>query len=235
MSKQHPVASTRPGHIAALLAGFTFFLIFAHLLTHFLRGIHESALLRGLSDFFFLDREMNAPTFFCAGLFVINSVLFFEIWKRRHVRLRSTTVWLILSLLFFFLAIDELLALHEELVVPVRSMFGLSGVFYFAWIVPYGIAVAMLSLFVIPTIWRIDRKVRFWLILSAVTFFTGTIVFEMLEGWYIELTDNLRDRLYFLFMTLEESLEMLGLVMLTYALAILLRIESDETAAGGGD
>ena len=113
--------------------------------------------------------------------------------------------------------------IHEKLGNPVRWALGTSGFFTFAWIIPYGIAVMLASIYVIPIIWRIEKKIRFWFLLSAVTFITGAIGMEMLEGWQSDKPDFQRDLLYNLFITIEEFLEMTGLVMLTYALLSLLQ------------
>ena len=156
---------------------------------------------------------------------MINAVLFLMVWRIYHVKNKTQGIWLILSGLFCFLAIDELSSFHERLAPYVASALGSSGIFYFAWIIPYGIGVVLLSILMIPIVWKFDQKTRFWFGLSAVTFVTGAIGFEMLEGWYSQIMNYEKDILYYCLMTCEESMEMAGLVMLAYASLLLLQKE----------
>ena len=86
----------------------------------------------------------------------------------------------------------------------------------------------ILSIYVIPVIWRFDEKIRFWFILSAVTFIIGAIGMEMLSGWTLDKSNFQQDSLYYIFITFEESIEITGLIMLVYALLSLL-----QTTCGG--
>ena len=225
MSKNKSEAILYPGKTAIILGWVVIFLVFAQLITHFIERVFESDLAYGLARFFELGTERNVPTFFSICLFVISAVLFLMVWKAQRARGKPQWIWMILSGIFCFLATDELSSLHEQLSPHVKSALGASGIFYFAWIIPYGIAVSVLSIFVIPVIWRIDKRIRFWFGLSAATFFTGAVGLEMLEGWYWETVSNQKDLANYLFMTFEESLEMIGLVMLVFALLSLLQTD----------
>jgi len=141
------------------------------------------------------------------------------------ILIESERLWLILSILFCFLALDERYSVHEQLAFPIRSALATSGIFYFAWTIPYGLAVLLLSLYVIPVIWKLEYRIRSLFIMSAAIFLTGSIGLEMLGGWYLERADNNRDMIYILIATVEESLEMAGLVVLVYAILSLLQAE----------
>ena len=53
-------------------------------------------------------------------------------------------------LLFVFVSMDEALAIHERLNGPVRAALGTGGLFYWAWIIPYGAAAILIALAYIP-------------------------------------------------------------------------------------
>jgi hypothetical protein len=156
---------------------------------------------------------------------MLNATLLAMVWKAHNFKHKRQGIWLFLSGLFCFFAIDELFSVHEWLSPFFRSALGASGVFNFAWIIPYGIGVIFLAIFVIPIVWNLDHKVRFWFASSALMFVTGTIGVEMLEGWYLDIVNPQRDVVYFFLMTLEESMEMTGLVMMAYASLLLLQRE----------
>jgi hypothetical protein len=54
--------------------------------------------------------------------------------------------WLGLALAFVFLSLDEATQIHEFFIGYFRIDFGLSGYFYSAWIIPYGVALVVLAL-----------------------------------------------------------------------------------------
>ena len=90
-----------------------------------------------LTDF---DREGNLPTIVSSLMLLLCAVLLALIaYTVRNRKASGWIGWVGLSLLFLFVAIDESVSIHEQLIRPVREMFKLSGVLYFAWVIPYGI------------------------------------------------------------------------------------------------
>ena len=81
----------------------------------------------------------------------------------------------------------------------------------------------VLSVFVIPTIWRLGKGFRFWFGLSAATFLAGAIGGEMLSAQRYVLVGQEMDFTYRLISTGEETLEILGLILLAYTLLLLLQ------------
>jgi hypothetical protein len=148
-------------------------------------------------------------------------MLFFMVWKTQCIQFGRRWIWLLLSGLFCFLAIDEYFSIHEPLAHYLRTMLDTSGVFFYAWIIPYGTGVIVLAMLMLPVLWKLDNKTRFWFITSAITFISGSIGLEMIEGWYFEMMQQ-KDVVYFWMMTAEETIEMAGLVMLVYPSLLLL-------------
>jgi len=183
----------------------------------------EHGLVRLLFSLFFLDGEGNLPALFSTWLFLINAVLFLIVWKAARLAGDSHKIWLFLAGVFIFLALDESISIHERLIDPLREALGAGGIFYYAWIIPYGIGVVLLAIVAIPVFWRMQKRIRFWFGLSAATYLFAAIGMEMISGKYLTMMNEKKDIVWILMMTVEESLEMVGLIMLVYALLLLLR------------
>jgi len=183
----------------------------------------EHGLVRLLFSLFFLDGEGNVPAIFSTWLFLLNAVIFLIVWKAACLSGDSHKIWLFLSSVFVFLAFDESISIHERLINPLRQALGATGIFYYAWIIPYGIGVGLVSIFAIPVFWRMQKRIRFWFGLSAATYLVATIGLEMISGKYLVMMNEQKDIVWILMVTLEESLEMVGLIILVYAQLLLLR------------
>ena len=217
-----------PGKTAEFLGKIIVFLIVAHLSTHWLEGAPKHTFAAWLAPIFNLDVEGNVPTFFSVCLWMLNAALFFLIWKTRRSQQGWSAIWLILSVLFCYLAFDELTCIHEEATPFIRSILGTSGFLSFAWVIPYGLGCILLAVFFIPMVWRMDPKILLWFAAAAITFAAGSIGLEMCEGRYLDHHPG--DIGYFWLMTLEESLEMIGLAMLAYASLRVMEVECEAVS-----
>jgi hypothetical protein len=183
----------------------------------------EHGLVRLLFSLFFLDGEGNVPAIFSTWLFLLNAVIFLIVWKAACLSGDSHKIWLFLSSVFVFLALDESISIHERLIDPLRQALGATGIFYYAWIIPYGVGVVLLAIVAIPVFWRMQKRIRFWFGLSAATYLVATIGLEMISGKYLVMMNEQKDIVWIFMVTLEESLEMVGLIILVYAQLLLLR------------
>ena len=210
-----------PRRITYFLVVIGIILALAHLIGVFMVYVFGFPKVFGLVNFFNLDKEQNAPTLFSTCLFLINAILFFIIWKLQRLPNKSEITWLFLSALFIFLAFDEFGEIHETLERPVKEVIHTSGFLAFAWVIPYGIASILLLLCLFSFLRKLNKKIRNLFYLSALSYFVGAIGFEMIGAWYVSLGDcNIVCGLLIL---VEESLEMTGLIILTYALLSLLQ------------
>ena len=165
------------------------------------------------------------PTFYSGCLFLINALLLLIIWQAGRTRSKPKGIWLLLAALFIFLAYDELFSVHELLIKSIREAWNLSGVLFFAWVLPYGLGVLLVTALFAPVWWRMNKTVRLWCGLSAASYLSGTIVFEMIGAKYYQAIGHQRDVVFRMLATIEESLEITGLIMFTYSLLLLLQIE----------
>ena len=175
------------------------------------------------SLFFFIDGEGNLPAIYSTLLFLLNAGFFLMVAKAAGRAGDAGRIWLVLSFVFVFLALDESISIHERLIDPLREAWNVTGIFYYAWIIPYGIGVVLLAICTFPTFWRLPKKIRFWFGLSAAIYLLGVIGLEMVSGQYLVLMNEKKDIVWILMVTLEETLEMAGLIILAYAQLSLLR------------
>jgi len=216
-----------PRNIVIMLSTITGLLLIAHLITitmPYILGGFEHGLVGLLFSLFFLDGEGNLPAIFSTWLFLINALLFLIVWKAASLAGDSPKIWLFLASVFVFLALDESISIHERLIDPLRQTLGEpTGIFYYTWIIPYGIGVVLLSIFVAPVFWRMQKRIRFWFGLAAVIYLFAVIGLEMISGKYLVMMNEQKDIVWILMITLEELLEMVGLIILVYALLLLLQ------------
>ena len=200
----------------------------AHVFFVILRvGLDHDTTVYGLARLFLTSREQAIPAwysslslFLCAVLLWINGRAEEERWLAWH--------WYFLMLLFVFVSMDEALAIHERLNGPVRAALGTGGLFYWAWIIPYGAAAILIALAYIPFFKALPAHTRLFFILSAVVFLSGAIGMEMLAAAESERSGGTRNLAVELYSGVEETLEMLGVVGFMYALADHLARKSVE-------
>ncbi len=202
-------------------------LLAANILAIFMRHFTNHDHVFGLVAYFNFDSEMNPSTLFSTCLFLINSALFQVVYAVQCKDSNPQRIWIFLSCLFCFLALDEFSSLHERLIFPVQNALNTSGYLYFAWVIPYGIATFALAIFFVPVFNQLNRRNKIGFSLSAITYISGAIGFEMIGGKYLETisqTTKKIDLTYDLITTMEESLEIVGLILLVYTLISMVEI-----------
>ena len=112
---------------------------------------------------------------------------------------------------------DELFQVHEALILPLREKFSLSGVFYFAWVIPYGIAAVLIAIAFLRFIVSLPRKTARLIVLSGATYVSGALGFEMLGGFAASSFGE-SAAIYAMAATIEELLEMIGIALFIYSL-----------------
>lgn len=182
--------------------------------------------LYGLVDFFDFDIEGNVPTLYSAVSLLFCSFLLALIttvnWRRADGRRFH---WLGLTVLFLLVAIDEGTAIHEEIGTFLERYLDATGALHFLWVVPYGILTAVLGLTYLKFIWQLPRDTRVRFIMSAVIFLSGALGVEMLGAREADLHGTTTVA-YCLLYSLEEMLEMLGVILFIYALLSHLPVEA---------
>jgi hypothetical protein len=164
--------------------------------------------------------EHNLPTYFSVLLILFLTLLLAVIatLNLKH-RMPHASKWVILSFGFLCMAFDEAFQVHERLNIPVGTLFGAGslGVLYFPWVVPGIALVVVLGLFFLRFLLHLPVPTRFRFLMAAALYVGGAIGVELIGGRHAEL-HGYENWAYSLIATLEESLEMAGLIVFIWAL-----------------
>jgi hypothetical protein len=212
--------SLNPSTIARILGAVAFLLVLASIGGQFAKYVYGHSHLKGLVPLFYIDKEENIPTYFSLLLLLFAALLLAVITLLNgKQRTPHVSKWAILSFGFLFMAYDEAFQVHERLVTPVRTLLGDSnlGVFYYAWVIPGIALVLVLALFFLRFLLHLPAITRLRFMMAATLYIGGAIGFELIEGRYAELHGE-RNFTYSMIVTIEESLEMGGLIVFIWAL-----------------
>ena len=174
--------------------------------------------LFGLVDLFDLAIEGNIPILYSAVAMLFCSALLALITHTNwHKPDGKRFYWLGLTMLFLFLALDEGAVIHEAVGDYFEQYLSATGFFYFMWVVPYGIATVVLGLVFLKFVLGLPKNTRLRFIVAGVIFLTGVLGIEMLGAREAALhgTETVA---YCVLYTIEEMLEMLGIIVFIYAL-----------------
>lgn len=121
--------------------------------------------------------------------------------------------WIVLSGLFAYISLDELIQLHEV----ASAWFDTTGVLYFGWVIPAAAIVLGLGLWYLPFLRALPPRTRRRFVAAGVVFVSGALVMELPLGWWTERAgaDNLT---YAMIDWVEETLELVGVSMFLLAL-----------------
>ena len=215
--------SLNPFKIARVLGAVAFFLVLASIAGQLMFYMTGNKLY-GLVLLFDIDAEYNIPTFFSMLLLLFAALLLSVITILERKRTASHVLhWAILSFGFLFMAIDEVVAIHERLVNPLRRMLGPGnpGVFNFAWVIPGISLVLILALFFLQFWLRLPAKTRLTFLVASATYIGGCIGFELIGGHFAKL-HGIHNLAYSMLTTVEESLEMAGVIFFIWGLLVYL-------------
>ena len=206
-----------PQQILKINLYLIFFLIFANTLGIISKYYFDHNTVYGLISLFDVNTERNIPTLYSSIALIIASILLLTI-SLTHKKLKSSYImWFGLSVIFLFLSIDEISSIHERFIKPTREAFNTSGLLFYAWIIPYGIALVVFIIAYSNFLFKLPQKTMILFVVSGATFVSGTIGFEMLGGRQADLYGN-SNILYAFYYTCEESLEMIGVATFIYTL-----------------
>jgi len=172
---------------------------------------------------FSVDQEANIPTWFTAGVALYLAMMASMIASAIKSQGKSAWAWRGIALMGIYIAMDEVAGFHELAIDPIRDNWEISPWLYQAWVIPAMALVILISIIYSRFIWRIPIYTKVYLILGALTYVTGAIGVEAIGGfvlstqglsdWYVELSH------------IEEFMEMMGLIIILYAVVEYARRE----------
>jgi len=174
---------------------------------------------------FDVGEEANVTSWFSSILLLLSAILLYFISRLKYLDKDSVAMhWTFLSYLFIFLSIDETATIHEMLIKPLREMFHLTGIFYYAWMIIAIPAVLLLAILYKRFVFSLPKNIRNQFILAVIIFLSGALGFEMLGGLFFKTEISGIHVLSFL-ITFEELLENLGVVVFISALLNYVKLQ----------
>ena len=136
---------------------------------------------------------------------------------KNSLPIRYRKHWIALGLIFLFLAMDETLSFHERLSEPLRNQLNLTGVLYYAWIIPAGFFLLFLAFSFRKFFFSLPPRFRKMFFLAGFIYVAGAIGTNMV-GAKIASVHGEWNLTYQLVASLEEILEMFGLIFFIHSL-----------------
>ena len=192
---------------------------------HMLSGIAVWADFAGFSqfddviEFFDVGHERNIPTMYSALAWCVAALITWLV-ARNEAALGRPFIgrWYALAAIFLFLGFDEGTTIHEHIGTYVKGfeLFPATGIFYFFWVVPYGVLLLILASLYAPFMDALPNKTKWGLVASAIVFLGGAMGVEMVSASVYEVKEERHSLLYHVLYSIEEFMEMLGVAMLVY-------------------
>jgi hypothetical protein len=165
---------------------------------------------------FFLDSEQNLPTFFSSFLLLFSAlILAFKARQVKRANGKFVFQWGILSFIFVYLAIDEVMQIHEMLTEPVRQTFHTSGALFFAWYIPVIPLLILLALYYTKFVLALPNRYKIGYVVSGSAYILGVIGIEII-GSLFGHQYGLGNFPYTMIATLEEVIEMSGIILFVF-------------------
>ncbi|KAA5548791.1 multidrug transporter [Adhaeribacter rhizoryzae] len=182
-----------------------------------------------LDKYFNFNNEANFPSFISAINLLAAAGLIFYIRRisENTASRNNKRFWFVLGCIFVFLCFDEATQIHEEIILTIRSRVpDLPGFLYYAWVIPYSVLFLGVVVYCFRFVLALPVKTRNLFFLAGFLFVSGAIGCELIEG-YIEKFYG-RNLVYNLFTTIEESLEMVSIVIFIYALLDYITLQKSK-------
>jgi hypothetical protein len=171
-------------------------------------------MLKGFVPTFYVDLESSVPTWYSSAALGLAGALFVVIAVAKFTAAdKFRWHWATLGGLFFLLSVDEIAMIHELPIEPLREQLGAGGLLYFTWVIPGAIFIAFIGVGYLRFFVNLPRRTQQLLVLAGATFVCGAIGVEMLSGAQADSFGE-QNFDYAMIVTLEELLEMLGVVVL---------------------
>ena len=172
---------------------------------------------------FDLGHEPSIPQFFSALGLVTASALLYMIGRfERRDNCRDRYYWYGMAIVFFGLAVDESVMFHEMVDTALGLVFEPKGVFYFPWVIAGVLFAGVFAVIFVPFVARKSKRTVCLFALAGTVFLTGAVGMEMIASLIFENAGSdeagVMTLSHTLVQSLEELLEMLGIVLFIFAL-----------------
>ncbi|MBB6612672.1 hypothetical protein H7F15_16640 [Pontibacter sp. Tf4] len=217
------VVSLRIQAVVSVLAAATVVFISLSLIGSFIKYTLHYDSVYGFIPQFNLDTEGNIPTFFAALLLMASGFLFLLIaLYKRSVKDAFVQQWFLLACMFMYMAVDEACEIHGLVMRPLNEFYSFSGAFHFSWVIPGMAVIFVVLVYFARFFFALNNTFKARFMAPAIVYMCGLIGMEMISGAYASMHGE-ANITYEVLTTLEEALEMAGLVLLIRALLLYIQ------------
>ena len=165
-----------------------------------------------LLEIFNLNEEQNIPALYSAAILLFCSVIIYYIsLNKKNPRDRYYRHWLWLSIIFFYLSLDEAISIHENL--QVRFLLEKEDILYHdSWVIVFSILVAIFIFTYRRFLLHLPWKTRRMFIISGFIYIFGCMGMEVVGSFTQEFYGK-ASMVHAMATTIEEFLEMMGIVV----------------------
>ncbi|MBT4044819.1 MAG: hypothetical protein HOF11_15060 [Rhodospirillaceae bacterium] len=176
---------------------------------------------------FSLAEEANIPTWYSALLLASCALSLAVIGLTRPTEKGSyRRHWLILSLIFVYMSMDEAAVIHEMSIRPVREALDLSGAFYYAWTLPAAVLMAIFLFSYRGFLRHLPATSRNRFVLAGLIFVAGAFGTEFILSYLWDVHGD--DFAYGMLNVLQETMEITGASLFLSALLRHLAAQGDQ-------
>lgn len=174
---------------------------------------------------FDMDNEASVPAIFSVLLLFSAACLLSLItilkWKNKEHYVIS---WAILAIGFLVMAMDEGASIHEKLMPIMHMILGdnLPSIFFFPWVIPAILAIAIIAPFFIKFIINLPAKTKILFVISALIYLGGALGIELVSGYYAGIY-GMKNFGFNVIATFEEIMEMVGIILFIRSLQAYIR------------
>lgn len=203
-----------PNGVARTLLAVIALLLVAGLLAVYLKSVAGFNSALGFVPLFHLDLEYNIPSLYSAVGILTNGLILFYIARiATSVGNTDAKYWKAMGWVFVYLSVDELASIHEHLDSIVMHFFGESVKHSGSpfWVLPIMVLLVLLGLYFIRFYLRLPLETKIHFCIAGVVYISGAVGVEILGNPQDE--QSLSGLARALYSTLEETMEMVGMVL----------------------
>jgi hypothetical protein len=211
-----------PGKVIRWLGLIALYLALQSLLTEYLleevlRGSSDSIIIPFI-DLFSVNAEQTIPTWYAAVQLFVTAVLLGVITAvKHHSRDPYTRYWTGLTFIFLYLSMDEGAVIHEIFSDTLDLFYNPGGYLTFAWLIVFVPLVILFGLLYLRFLFHLPSRIRNLFILAGLFYVGGAVIVEAISANRYALDGGVTFP-YLAIATVEELLEMWGVVLFIYAL-----------------
>jgi hypothetical protein len=174
--------------------------------------------LLGFGPMFYVGQEANVPTWLSSTLLLACSTLLWIIWWSSKLNREVRSVfWKALAIIFLIMSIDECATIHETIGTIFEDTLRSDLFRIYGFMLPGVVIVCVISLLFLRFVLSLPRDTRMLFLLAGALYGAGASAMEAVSlGWAARHSASLP--FYALLVTVEETLELSGVLVFLYAL-----------------